>query len=75
MTTTIIRLSMEHVAEGLRLERERARALDVLHVTENDLARYMAHLAGLYAAPEGAVIRNWLTGFETMEDSNGERDS
>lgn len=57
-------LSTNDLSEGLRLERDLARAHDLIHVAENDLNRYIAHLRTLYNVPDGWSMCDWLKGFE-----------
>ena len=65
--TEPIPLSSEDVREGLRLERALALAHDMMHAAQNDLNRYVAHTAALYAVPAGWGLKDWLRGFEPGE--------
>lgn len=67
-----IPLTAAEAAEALRLERNYARAHDLLHVAENDLQRYVAHLVAIHRVPEGYRLRDYLVGFEPVAAETGE---
>ena len=67
-----IPLSAEDRAEGLRLERVVATAHDLLHVYQNDLNLFVAHLGALYGVPDGWQLRDWLKGFEPAQAEEAE---
>lgn len=62
-TNTVIPITIEETREGLRLERALALQHDLMHVAQNDLQRYTAHLAELYGVPPGWQLHT-LRGFE-----------
>lgn len=64
----VIELDGADLREGLRLERALARAHDLMHLAENDLNRYIAHLRAVYHLPEGYALRDWMIGFEPPAD-------
>jgi hypothetical protein len=67
-----IRLSSADVREGLRLERQIARAHDLIHVAENEHKRHVEHLRAMYGAPDDWQLRDWLRGFEPPEEAAAE---
>lgn len=76
----IIELRREDVAEGLAKLRELERQADLARVAENDLRRFVTHLQAMYRVPAGYGIRDWVVGFELVEqpevndgDDNGQR--
>jgi hypothetical protein len=69
-----IQLSAADVREGLRLERALAHAHDLTHAAQNDLNRFVAHLAALHAAPPGWQLTDWLRGFEPPAPDGGSTD-
>lgn len=60
---TLIPITPAESREGLRLERALALAHDLMHAAQNDLNRYVAHMAALHGVPEGWQLKNWLGGF------------
>ena len=64
MATEQIKLRVEDVREGLRLERAQAEAHDLYHVAENQLQMYVTQIGMLYGVPDGWQLRDWLRGFE-----------
>lgn len=72
----IIQLSRDDTAQGLAKLREIERAMDGVRVAENDMRRFVAHLASLYHVPPGFVIQDWAKGFEEAEEAgdNGNDD-
>jgi hypothetical protein len=67
----MITINPTDLAEALQKERAVARAHDELHLAQNDLGRFVAHIRTLYSVPEEYVLTNWLDGFGPGVD-NGE---
>ena len=70
-----ITISQADQVEALKKERAVAHCHDELHLAQNDVQRFVAHMRALYHVPPDYTLTNWLLGFEPPgEEENGEAD-